>query len=347
MSSRLRNIKLFISIILFMCSTLIAQELKITVEEYKYLNESSSSIEDLVKNYHSKIIKNDTKGIFYFRSVKDNQDEENANTYFETETGYEKASIGKYNMQLSLGPIGWVGRQVGSNGYNVNVTTIDHTFVGRWVVEGFDFLVGLNFHSEPDYLEKNNQLYFTDNDPINRFGVVSNLIYYGIDIGLLINEFGINESVLSYTLSTDYGDFIPSIVYQFESFNFYDTNFNYDSEKFLKDYGLNISASIKYRNLIDNTEGKSGFMGSTILVTQDIIKIIRLSAGYSTTNEVGDEELSGYMFKAGVGLMDKSMTKLDISFLYYLGVSHNYYDDIKELQVINQDLALFGVEVTW
>lgn len=338
--------------ILFLSAINIFANNYFTAEQYDILNKTSPSLQNIINEYHNDIIKKRELVIFDFESKSDGSEDGPKTEYknfFRTKNGYEGAELQLLKLKAGNEKFAIIGRQFGNSTYDVNARIHDYAFMKRSIFNdgSIDILWGINLHDEPEFETIDNVKYFTSKDSISVLKLVGNFKIYDIDVNLEVNEDSeIEKTLLAYNFHTKIGKFIPKVLRGTEPFKYYDTYFIYESNELFYNNDFHVKAMIKNRTIDNNKEEnyQSGMIASLIEIEKNF-SILKIYAGYSKSNEFTKDELTGSMIKIGIAAPKKIIGNKKAEF--YFGNSKNYYDDLIDIRMIDQDISLFGVKFYW
>jgi hypothetical protein len=344
------------SIIFLFTSTSIYAQNKINADSYYFLNNTSPSLQNLIIDYHDKVTSAKTvTGIFDLYSFSDGSPENGPyKSSYQTKDGYEGAELQLIKYKAGTENIALIARQFGDKNSKVNTVTHDYILMARkrYFNGKLDIFLGLNYHQEPYYDIINNTKYFTNKNTVNSKRLISSIKIYNIGVNLLLNnDKEVEETILSYDFKTRYGIITPKVVNGFEPFKYQDTYLNYKINSSFK-----LNASMKYRQINDQELSKinqTGLVSKIVNIEKTILELIKLEAGYSSSNEFSSNQLNGYMYKIGIDFSpifksnNKDFSEDFNKAEFYFGISKNYAPILEEFQLIDQDINLFGVKFYW
>ena len=331
----------------------------ITAKDYKYLVETSSSLQDMITKYHTEISKPDRMFVLDFDFITDGGDEDtgNYNNAFETKNGSMPVVIGYDEITIGFENFVFFRREIGADGTDIENT--DTTFAARFKLfdDELDIVLGINRHNEVIFETVDGVEYFSNTlGTEGSNNIVYNAMYHQINLNMLINdELTVEQTIASYEFKTDIGSISPKIVRGINDDNNYvDFYLTYQSKEAFSDRYLDIDAAIKVRYLDDKVANDNSTEYSGHLELEKVFFIrhnaqywiaqfLKFSAGVSTTNEFSKNNKVGYMLKAGLGLPKSFNENVKVHVLW--GISKNYYPDLQKIVLIDQTVSTINLKI--
>jgi len=330
----------------FLYSTLLANNY-FSVKDYKFLNSTSPSLQDLIYEYHTYIKNNPDKFIFDLESMDDGTEENKKyKNFFETKKGYKGANLLYIKAKAGGNKFAIIGRQLGSSNYNVNTMTHDYVFMGRklFLKNNLDIMFGINLHDEPKYETIDNREYFTD-DIKSDIRFLTDIVLFNVNISIEMKQNKVEKTLFAYNFNTKYGIITPKYVKGYDEIKYNDFYLIYDSDVLFDRGGFYIRGLLKNRQIDNKDKSYQKGMIAKVIEIEKYLGILKIYAGYSESTEFTKELLKGDMLKVGLTFPKKYLGKRKAE--YYFGTSRNYYYDLVNLRAINQRMTLFGVKIYW
>ena len=320
----------------------------ITAKQYKYIAETSPSLQNMITLYHTEISKKNRDIVvdFDFTTGGGNEDTGEYENYFETKNGsvpailsYDQIIVGGKNIAL-------FHREIGADN-NENYEETDTTIAGRYTFfnDELDIVLGINYHAEPSFETVGTVEYFsTTLGQKGSSSIVYSVLYHQINLNMLINdEFTPEQTIASYKFITNIGTITPKIVLGLNDDNNYvDTYLAYAYKEGYNDNYQAINAVVKMRYL-DDVEDTQRDTATSGYIEFEKMFFLDFFAGVSTTNEFTQENKVGYMLKAGLAVPENLINDLKAQLLW--GISNNYYPDLQKVALVDQTMSTINLKI--
>ena len=332
----------------------------ITAKDYKYLVNTSSSLQDMITKYHTEISKPGRVFVADLDFITDDGDPKSGRyvNALETKDGSIPVVVADDEITVGGKNVVFFRREIGAD--DTDIENTDTTLAGRFKLfdDELDIVLGINHHNEVLFETVDGVEYFSNTlGTEGSNNIVYSVMYHQINLNMLINdELTVEQTIASYEFKTDIGSISPKIALGINDDNYYvDSYLTYQSKEAFSDRYLDIDAAFKFRYLEDTVGTKDNYTAYSGYVELEkvfflrnngvhwLAQFLKFSAGVSTTNEFSKDNKVGYMLKAGLGLPKSFNENVKLHILW--GISNNYYPDLQKIALIDQTVSTINIKI--